>query len=78
MKLLVVFAMCVLAASAGVVELSADSMSPSNQDLEDKLYNSILTGDYDSAVRKSLEYESQGQGSIVQNVVNNLIIDKRR
>ncbi|KAA2237146.1 hypothetical protein F0L68_41675, partial [Solihabitans fulvus] len=75
MKLLVVFAMCMLAASAGVVELSADT---SNQDLEEKLYNSILTGDYDSAVRQSLEYENQGKGSIIQNVVNNLIIDKRR
>ncbi|XP_028029509.1 low molecular mass 30 kDa lipoprotein 21G1-like [Bombyx mandarina] len=75
MKLLVVLAMCVLAANAGVVELSADS---SNQDLEEKLYNSILTGDYDSAVRQSLEYESQGKGSIVGNVTYNLIVDRRQ
>ncbi|XP_012550539.1 low molecular mass 30 kDa lipoprotein 21G1 isoform X1 [Bombyx mori] len=78
MKFLVVFASCVLAVSAGVTEMSAGSMSSSNKELEEKLYNSILTGDYDSAVRQSLEYENQGKGSIIQNVVNNLIIDKSR
>ncbi|NP_001095199.1 low molecular mass 30 kDa lipoprotein 21G1 precursor [Bombyx mori] len=78
MKFVVVFASCVLAVSAGVTEMSAASMSSSNKELEEKLYNSILTGDYDSAVRQSLEYENQGKGSIIQNVVNNLIIDGSR
>ncbi|XP_028029513.1 low molecular 30 kDa lipoprotein PBMHP-12-like [Bombyx mandarina] len=78
MKLLVVFAMCVLAASASVVEMIMDGNLVPNQDLEEKLYNSIFTGKYDSAVAQSLEHERQNKGSVIQNVVNNLIVDKRQ
>ncbi|XP_028029505.1 low molecular 30 kDa lipoprotein PBMHP-12-like [Bombyx mandarina] len=78
MKLLVVFAMCVLAASASVVEMIMDVNLAPNQDLEEKLYNSVLAGNYDSAVAQSLEYERQNKGSVIKNVVDDLIIDKRR
>ncbi|XP_028029416.1 microvitellogenin-like [Bombyx mandarina] len=78
MKTLAIFSLCVLAVSAGLIDIDIDILSaPTNVEV-DRLYNSIVTGDIDRAVAQTLALEGLSRGAIIEDVVDRLIREKKR
>jgi len=48
------------------------------QELVDQLYNSVIVGDYETAVIKSLRLEQQGKSQVITDTVKKLLNDSKR
>lgn len=78
MKFLVVFSMCVLAVSGAALEVELDFLSGPVSAEEERLINSILTADFDTAFAQTLQLQRQSKENIIEDAVTKLVRGSKR